>query len=188
VPPASHGGANAFTLTDDADDRLAMVSGRIESIVGPVLNVKTAAGMVRVRLGERSRVDRDALGTQDDLKPGRFVGVLQTPGGPAASIRLYATGPSMPQPGIVPVVGSRTGQVTSFGSVVTLQFGGVLLNTGGATTTITLPSGVAILKPAPTDASALAVGTPIIATGTMAGDDLLMASAVRITGEARTAR
>jgi hypothetical protein len=78
--------------------------------------------------------------------------------------------------------------VTAFGSVVTLQFGGLLLNTGGATMTVTLPAGVEILKPAPADASALAVGTQIIATGTMSAADVLTASAVRITGVARPAR
>jgi hypothetical protein len=173
---------------DDSDDELATVAGRVESIIGMDVTVKSPAGLARVRLAERARVDRDALGTATDLKPGQFVGAVQQLGGPASSVRLYATGPSTPRAGIVPMIGSRNGQVTTFGSVVTLQFGGLLLNTGGATTTVTLPAGVEILKPAPADTSALAVGAQIIATGTMSGENVLLATAVRITGEARPGR
>ena len=176
-------------LTDDpSTDDLATASGRVESIIGRDISVKSPSGTQRVRLAERARVDRDALGTATDLKPGQFVGAVQTLGGPASSIRLYATGPSTPRPGIVPIIGSRNGQVTAFGSVVTLQFGGLLLNTGGETTTITLPAGVEILKPAPADPSALAVGSQVIATGTVSGENILTATAVRITGEARPGR
>ena len=38
--------------------------------------------------------------------------------------------------------------MTTFGSIVALQFGGLLLNAGGKTTTVTLPNTVEILKPA----------------------------------------
>jgi hypothetical protein len=177
------------TLTPDGDeDDVATVGGRVESIIGQEVTVKTASGNARVRLAQRARFDRDALGTATDLKPGQFVGAVQTLGGPASSVRLYVTGPSTPRPGVVPLIGSRTGQVTTFGSVVTLQFGGLLLNTGGATTTVTLPAGVEILKPAPADASALAVGAQIIATGTMSSDNVLSATAVRITTDARPGR
>ena len=179
----------ALTLTQDGDeDDVATVGGRVESIIGQEVTVKTASGNARVRLAPRARFDRDALGTATDLKPGQFVGAVQTLGGPASSVRLYVTGPSTPRPGVVPLIGSRTGQVTTFGSVVTLQFGGLLLNTGGATTTVTLPAGVEILKPAPADASALAVGAQIIATGTMSSDNVLTATAVRITTDARPGR
>lgn len=178
----------ATVTQDDADDEVATVAGRIESIVGQDVMVKSPSGSARVRLAERVRVDRDALGTATDLKPGQFVGAIQTLGGPASSIRLYVTGPSTPRPGIVPLIGSRNGQVTTFGSVVTLQFDGLLLNTGGETTTVTLPAGVEILKPAPADSSALAVGSQIIATGTMASETVLAATAVRITSEARPGR
>ena len=164
------------------------MTGRIESILGRVVTVQTPGGPARVLLAENTRMERDALGSAADLKPGQFVGALQTPGGPASSIRLYATGPSMPRAGIVPVVGSRLGQVTAFGSVVTLQFGGLLLNTGGETRTVTLPAGVEILKPAPADATALGVGTSIIANGTLGSDGVLSAAAVRITGAAPPAR
>jgi hypothetical protein len=36
------------------------------------------------------------------------VGVLHAPSGPAALVRLYTTGPSMPRPGVVPMVVSRS--------------------------------------------------------------------------------
>jgi hypothetical protein len=181
-------GSIPVLMQDDGSDELATVAGRVESIIGTDITVKSPAGLARVRLAERARVDRDALGTATDLKPGQFVGAVQQLGGPATSVRLYATGPSTPRAGIVPMIGSRNGQVTTFGSVVTLQFGGLLLNTGGATTTVTLPAGVEILKPAPADASALAVGAQVIATGTMSTENILMATAVRITGEARPGR
>jgi hypothetical protein len=180
------GNGNALTLTDDdGSDDLATIAGRVESIVGQDVAIKAPSGTVRMKLAPRVRIDRDSLGGTADLKPGQFVGAVQTLGGPASSVRLYATGPSTPRPGIVPMVGSRNGQVTTFGSVVTLQFGGLLLNTGGETTTVTLPAGVEILKPAQADASVLAVGAQIIATGTMGADDLLTASAVRVTTAAR---
>ena len=167
---------------------MATVAGRVESIVGPVVMIKSASGSSQIKLADRARVDRDALGTTTDLRPGQFVGAVQTLGGPASSVRLYAMGPSTPRPGIVPPMGSRTGQVTTFGSVVTLQFGGLLLNTGGETTTVTLPAGVEILKPAQAAPSALAIGAQIIATGAMSADNVLAATAVRITGGARPGR
>ena len=86
-------------------DELETVAGRIESIVGKSILVDTAAGKARVRLAENARIDRDALGSPADLKPGQFVGVLHVPSGPATSVRLYPTGPSMPRPGVVPMVG-----------------------------------------------------------------------------------
>jgi hypothetical protein len=172
----------------DHDDEQATVTGRIESIAGPVLKVKTTTGVEQVRLAGGARVERDAIGSPNDLKPGQFVGVIHAPSGPASSIRLYTTGPSMPRPGIVPMVGSRVGQVTTFGSIVKLQFGGLLLNTGGETTSVTLPSNVEILKPAPSGSSELAVGAQVMATGPVASDSTLVATAVRVTGEARPGR
>ena len=169
-------------------DELETVAGRIESIVGRSLLIDTAAGKARVRLAENARIDRDALGSPADLKPGMFVGVLHVPSGPAKSVRLYATGPSMPRPGVVPMVGERQGQVTTFGSVVALQFGGLLLNAGGATTTVTLPNAVEILKPAQSQPAELAAGAQIIATGPVTGDGTVVATGVRVTAPARPER
>ena len=115
-------------------------------------------------------------------RPGQFVGIVHLPSGPADAIRLYATSPSMPRPGIAPVVGSRTGQVTTFGTIVTLEFGGLLLNTGSQTTTVTLPAGVPILRPTSQGSSDLAVGTQVVATGPIDDDGSLVATAVRVTG------
>lgn len=179
-PNARQSAAGLALTDDDKDPETATISGKIEGIVGPIVTVKTPTGSVNFKLAERARMDRDAVGSPNDLKPGQFVGVVQTPGGPATSIRLYATGPTMPRPGMVPIVGSRTGQITTFGSVVTLQFGGLLLNTGAETTTVTLPTGVEILKAVPSDASAITVGANVIATGIVGPDNMLQASSVRI--------
>ncbi|MCC7368936.1 MAG: hypothetical protein IT306_10965 [Chloroflexi bacterium] len=179
--PNARQSANALALTDDdKDPDTATISGKVEGIVGPVVTVRTATGTANFKLADRARTDRDAVGSPTDLKPGQFVGIVQTPGGPATTIRLYATGPTMPRPGMAPIVGSRTGQITTFGSVVTLQFGGLLLNTGSETTTITVPAGVEILKAVPSDASAVTVGANIIATGVVGPDNTLQATSVRV--------
>lgn len=186
---AATGSLAHTTLALVADDEeLATVAGRIESLDGPLMTVQTEAGLSNVRVSERARLERDMPGTEADLKPGQFVGVLHTPGGPATSIRLYATGPSMPAPGVVPMVGSRVGQVTTFGSIVGLQFGGLLLNAGGQTTAVTLPNGVEILRPAPADPAVLGVGAQVIAMGPQTAESTVDATAVRVTGAARPGR
>jgi hypothetical protein len=174
-----------LSVDEDRIDGQVTISGRIESIVGPMLKIQTPVGPQGVRLAERARVERDAMGSMADLKPGQFVGIIHLPSAPADAVRLYATNPSMPRPGIAPVVGSRNGQVTTYGSIVKLEFGGLLLNTGGQTTTVTLPSGVPILRPA-SGASDLAVGTQVLATGPVESDGSLVATAVRVTGESRS--
>ena len=177
-----------LTMEED-NDRVGQVtvSGKIESIVGSTVRLQTSTGAHEMQLAKSARVERDALGSAADLKPGQFVGVAHVPSGPADSVRLYARGASMPLPGIAPVVGSRSGQVTTFGSVVSLQFGGLLLNTGSQTTTVSLPSGVPILRPAPQGSSALDVGAQVIATGPIDDDGAFVATAVRVIGEARPA-
>jgi hypothetical protein len=170
-------------IDDDKNTAQATIAGRIESIAGPMLKVQTQAGAQDVRLADRARVERDALGSVADLKPGQFVGVVHAPGGPADTVRLYVTSPSMPRPGVAPIVGSRSGQVATFGSVVKLELGGVVLNTGSQTTTLTLPSGVPILRPTSQGSPDLAVGTQVIATGPVEADGSVVATAVRITGE-----
>jgi hypothetical protein len=94
----------------------------------------------------------------------------------------------MPRLGIVPMVGSRLGQVTTFGSVVGLQFGGLVLNAGSLTTAVTLPNTVEILKPAPSAPNDLRVGAQIIATGPVNADGTLVATGVRMTGQSRPDR
>jgi hypothetical protein len=173
---------------DDEDASQATITGKVESIVGSTMKIQTQTGSEKVRLADRMRVERDALGTAADLKPGQFVGVVHLPNGPADSVRLYATGPTMPRPGIAPLLGSRSGQVTTFGSIVRLEFGGLLLNTGSQTTTVTLPNGVLILRAAPQSSSDLSAGTQVIATGPIGKDGSVLATAVRVTGEARAAR
>lgn len=185
--PATPAARNVPLDVDDIDE-LETVAGRIESIVGKSMLIDTTAGKSRVRLAENARIDRDALGSPADLKPGLFVGVLHAPSGPATSVRLYATGPTMPRPGVVPMVGSRQGQVTTFGSIVALQFGGLLLNAGGATTTVTLPNTVEILKPAVSQSAELAAGAQIIATGPVTGDGTVVATGVRVTAPPRADR
>lgn len=184
--PSASGAAPAgdMLVVGDEDDEPGTVSGRIESAVGPTLIVRTDAGPVRVQLEGGARIERDTPGTAADLKPGQFVGALQVPGGPALSIRLYNTGPSMPPPGIVPMVGSRVGQVTTFGTIVALQFGGLLLNTASQTTAVTLPNNVEILKPAPGTLADAGVGAQIIATGPLASDGSVRATAIRVTAAA----
>jgi hypothetical protein len=178
--PATPTTATLPAGVDDVDD-VETVAGRIESIVGKSILVDSAGGKARVRLAETARVDRDALGSPADLKPGMFVGVLHVPSGPAKSVRLYPTGPSMPRPGVVPMVGERQGQVTTFGQIVALQFGGLLLNAGGATANVTLPGTVEILKPAQSQAAELVAGAQIIATGPVTGDGTVVATGVRVT-------
>jgi hypothetical protein len=175
---------------DDVDDHRsqATIAGKVESIDGSMLKVQTPAGPQTVTLAPNVRVERDAVGNPADLKPGQFVGVVHLPMGPADSVRLYSTGPSMPAPGIAPVVGSRSGQVTTFGSVVGLQFGGLLLNTGSQTTSVTLPNNVPILRSAPQDGSALAAGAQVLATGPVGEDGTVMATAVRVTSSTSAAR
>jgi hypothetical protein len=91
----------------------------------------------------------------------------------------------MPRPGAVPVAGSRLGEIMTFGSIVTLQFGGLLLNAGSTTITIGLPNGVEVLKPAPSAPADLAVGSNVIATGPVADDGTLSAMAVRLVAPSR---
>lgn len=177
--------SGVLTMDEEKDEGQASIVGKIESITGPLLKIQTPAGLQRVRLAEQARVEREAMGATADLKPGQFVGILHLPSGPADAVRLYATGPSMPRPGIAPMVGSRSGQVTTFGSIVKLEFGGLLLNTGSQTTMVTLPSGVPILRPAPQNSPDLAVGTQVIASGPIDPDGSLVATSVRVTGEAR---
>lgn len=172
----------------DDDDDFETVAGKIENVAGRSLLVETASGKARVRVADNVRVDRDALGSPADLKPGMFVGVLHAPRGPATSVRIYPTGPSMPRPGVVPMAGARVGQVTTFGSIIALQFGGLLLNTGGETTTVTLPGTVEILRPAGAAATELVAGTQIIASGSVTGDGTVVATGVRVTAPPRTGR
>ena len=177
----------AVALTDD-DDELTTISGRVAGTSGRTLAVETADGKIRVELSDRVRIDFDALGSAADLRPGQFVGIQHLPSGPATSVRLYPIGPSMPRPGVVPLVDSRAGHVTTFGSIVTLQFGGLLLNTGGETTTVTLPGTVEILKPASASSADLVVGHQIIATGPAKSDGTIVATGVRVTGLSRPDR
>lgn len=174
-------GPNTTALDESDDDEMTIVAGRVESIAGQILTVSTPVGTKRVKMSQGAKVERDAMGTAADLRSGQFVGMLHQPGGPATSVRLYTTGPSMPRPGVVPMAGSRVGQVTTFGQIVNLQFGGVLLNTGGETATVTLPNNVEILKPAPASASDVAVGSQIIATGVTMPDEVLGAMSIRVT-------
>jgi hypothetical protein len=185
---AATSSTRSVPLDVDDVDELETVAGRIESIVGKSLLVDTAAGKSRVRLAENARIDRDAIGSPADLKPGLFVGVLHAPSGPAKSVRLYAAGPSIPRSGVVPMVGSRQGQVTTFGSIIALQFGGLVLNAGGATTTVTLPNTVEILKPVTSQSAELAAGAQIIATGPLTGDGTVVATGIRVTAPARAER
>jgi hypothetical protein len=180
--------SNTSPAVVEDDDELETVVGRVESIVGRSLLLDTADGKARVRLADGVRIDRDALGSPADLKPGLFVGVLHAPSGPATSIRLYPTGPSMPRPGVVPMAGTRVGQVTTFGSIVSLQFGGLLVNAGGTTTTVTLPNTVEILKPATSASEELAAGAQVIVTGPVTGDGTIVATGVRVTSPARPDR
>ncbi|MGE3267378.1 MAG: hypothetical protein AB7P40_01430 [Chloroflexota bacterium] len=175
---------DAPPLAQEDEEASVLIAGRIESIAGNQATISTPGGMVTVRLSDGVRVERDMRGNDADLKPGQFVGALHLPGGPASVIRLYNTGPSMPRAGVVPVVGSREGQVTTFGQVVNLQFGGLLLNTGGQTQNVTLPSGVEVLKSGPADPSMLKVGTSVIASGALGADGTVAAKAVRVTGSA----
>jgi hypothetical protein len=179
-------GALASLAEEDID--LVTAAGRVERVDGAELTVQTSTGPQRVTLGPGVRVERDALGSADDLKPGQFVGVLQTPNGPAASVRLYATGPSMPKAGTVPMLGARLGQVTTYGSVVALQFGGLLLKTDTETTSVALPNTVEILRPVPVGAGDLVAGQQVIVTGVQTSSDALAATAVRITAESRAIR
>lgn len=175
----------ALDMDEEKTEGQATITGKIESMAGSLLTIQTPSGSQEVRLADRARVERDTMGTTADLKPGQFVGVVHTPSGPADAVRLYATSPSMPRPGIAPVVGSRTGQVTTFGSIVKVEFGGLLLNTGSQTTSVTLPSGVPIMRPVGQGPSDLAVGTQVVATGPIESDGSLVATAVRVTGESR---
>jgi hypothetical protein len=147
--PGASSSASALASLAEEDVDLVTVAGRIERVNGTELTVQAPTGPQTIKLGQGVRVERDALGSADDLKPGQFVGVLQSPNGPAASVRLYATGPSMPKAGIVPMLGARLGQVTTYGSVVALQFGGLLLKTDTDTTNVTLPNTVEIFRPVP---------------------------------------
>jgi hypothetical protein len=180
--------ATAPLLDDGDDDEFETVAGKIENVAGRSLLVETASGKARVRVADNVRVDRDALGSPSDLKPGMFVGVLHAMAGPATSVRIYPTGPSMPRPGVVPMAGSRVGQVTTFGSIIALQFGGMLLNTGGETTTVTLPGTVEILRPAGSAATELVAGAQIIASGTVTGDGTVVATGVRVTAPSQPVR
>jgi hypothetical protein len=90
----------------------------------------------------------------------------------------------MPAAGIVPMVGSRIGQVTTFGKIVALQFGGMAMNTGSQTTTVTIPSNVEVLKPAPGTMADAGAGAQIIATGPLAADGTIYATAIRVTAAA----
>jgi len=177
--------SGVLTMEEEKDEGQASIVGKIESIAGPLLKIQTPSGSQGILLAERACVEREALGSTADLKPGQFVGILHLPSGPADAIRLYATNPSMPRPGIAPMVGSRSGLVTTFGSIVKLELGGLLLNTGSQTTMVTLPSGVPILRPAPQGPSELAVGTQVVASGPIDPDGSLVATAVRVTGESR---
>jgi hypothetical protein len=187
-PAASPPSARISVPLDEDADELETVAGRIENIAGRSMLLETVAGKSRVRVADGARIDRDTLGSPSDLKPGLFVGVLHAPGGPAVSLRIYPVGPSMPRPGVVPMHGSRVGQVTTFGSVVALQFGGLVVNAGGATTTITLPNAVEILKPASSAASEFVAGAQVIATGPVTGDGTLVATGVRVTSPPRPER
>jgi hypothetical protein len=169
---------------DDKDD-IDTIMGKIEAVVGPTLTLETAEGKAKMTLKDNAKVERDARGSVADLKPGQYVGVLQMPNGPATLIRLYATGPSMPRPGTVPVAGSRLGEIMTFGTIVTLQFGGLLLNASSQTVTIGLPNGIEVLKPAPSAPSDLAVGGNVIATGPVSDDGTLSAMAVRLVAARR---
>ena len=176
--------ANAPKLTDPGDE-LDTIIGKVETIVGSTLTLDTVSGKVKVQMNGSPRVERDTRGSPADLRPGQYVGVLQTPNGPAQLIRLYATGPSMPRPGWVPVAGSRTGEIMTFGSIVTLQFGGLLLNAGSQTTTVGIPNEVEVLKPAPAGLADVSVGSQVIATGPVSGDGTLNALAVRLVAPTR---
>lgn len=186
--PGTSSGSGAAVLDDDDEDVLDTIAGRIENVAGRSLLIQTASGKARMRVADNARVDRDALGSAADLKPGMFVGVLHAPAGPATSVRIYAIGPSMPRPGVVPMAGSRVGQITTFGKIISLQFGGLLLNTGGETTTVTLPGTVEILKPVASASPELAAGTHIIATGPVNGDGTLVATGVRVTASPQPER
>lgn len=180
--------AGAPLVDDGEDDEFETVAGKIENIVGKSMLVETASGKARVRFADNVRVDRDALGSAADLKPGLFVGVLHAPAGPATSVRIYPTGPSMPRPGVVPMAGSRVGQITTFGTIIALQFGGLLLNTGGETTTVTLPGTVEILKPTSSASTELVAGAQVIASGSVTGDGTVVATGVRVTSTPRPER
>ena len=94
----------------------------------------------------------------------------------------------MPQPGMVPMIGEQLGQVTTFGTIVALRGGGIVVNTGDATTPIELPGGVEVLKPLKAAPADLKVGMPVTAAGSVTGDGVLVASSVRMTSEGPLAR
>jgi hypothetical protein len=169
-------------------DESEVVSGPIERVNGSIFMVKTATGSRRVQLPEQARLEREGRGRVEDLRPGEVVGAVQAPGGPATTIRLYSKGPGMPRPGIVPMLGAQLGQVTTFGTVIALQSGGLLVNTGGASMPILLSGGVEVLKPVQAAARDLTVGATVTATGLPGPDGVLVASSVRLTSEGALAR
>jgi hypothetical protein len=157
------------------------ISGAIEKILDRQVLVRAAAGAQRVLLPETARLERESRGQVEDLRPGELVNVIQRPGGPASTIRLYSKGPGMPQPGIVPLDGARLGQVSIIGRIVALQLGGLLVNTGTETTPILLSSGVEVFKPAQASVADLKVGTSLTATGSVGTDGVLTATSARLT-------
>jgi hypothetical protein len=171
-----------------AGDEPEVVSGPIESVSGSTIVVKTSDGSRRVQLPEQARVEREGRGRMEDLRPGEVVGVVQAPGGPATTIRLYSKGPGMPQPGIVPMLGPQLGQVTTFGTVIAMQGGGLLVNTGGASVPIMLSGAPEVLKPVKAGQTDLTVGSTVTATGSPGADGALVASSVRLTAEGPLAR
>lgn len=170
------------------DDELATVAGPVESVADRTIVVRTPAGSKRVQVREQARIEGEGRGVAADLKPGLFVGAILTPGGPTSTVRVYTPGPSMPQAGVVPMVGAQLGKLTAFGSIVTLRSGAMVLNTGGETTSVPLPGTVEVLLPVPASASNLAVGTHVLASGVMMADGTLAASALRVTSEGPLAR
>jgi len=181
------GDRQASQLPIGADDP-SIVSGSVDSIVGETIVLRGSSGLQKVKLSDSARLEREGLGRLDDLLPGSLVGVVQAPGGPADTVRLYSKGQGMPRPGIVPMVGASQGHVTVFGTIVTMQFGGMLVNTGTETMSITLPPGITVLKPLKAGLPDLAKGTPVIATGNIGADGVLTAASMRLTSENQLVR
>lgn len=175
-------------LAADADDELAVVAGPVASVAGQMLTVQTRGGPKQVRLSTQTRVEGEERGSLADLRPGQFVGAVQAPGGPARLVRLYNPGPSTPRAGVVPMLGAEQGQVTAFGSIVSLQPGGMVVHTGGQTTAVRLPADVEVLRPAPATTASIGVNAQVIASGVPSSDGALLATGLRVTGEGPLAR
>jgi hypothetical protein len=164
------------------------VTGAIDKVAGRGVLVRSADGSQQVLVPDGARLERESRGRVSDLRPGDMVGVWRQPNGPALSVRVYSQGQGMPRPGIVPMTGARLGQIAVFGKIVAFQGNSIVVNSGAETTSIALPGGVEVLKPAAASLSDLAVGASLTATGNLGADGVLTATAARLTAGVLPAR